>query len=172
MKSVLQTRIAPLVATVVISFSAIASDEGRGAKAENTPYDLRELAWLTGYWVGDGFGGTCEEIWSKPSAGSMVGSFKLSVDGTVRFYEIFTLTIDSAGLPTLRIKHFNADLTGWEEKDKVVVFSYETATDSSLTIGAVTYRRLAADSLHIDVRLKNKSGKLSVETLKLARMPL
>ena len=156
----------------LISFLIVplAQSEGMRTMDNQQQFTLQDFEWLSGYWVGDGFGGTCEEIWSKPSAGSIVGSFKLSVDGAVQFYEIFTLTIDSTGLPTLRIKHFNADLTGWEEKDKVVVFPYESSTDTSVTLGAVTYTRLSEDSMQVDVRVKDKSGKTNTETLTFTRL--
>ena len=39
--------------------------------------DVEDFAWLAGYWRGEGLGGVCEEIWSEPLAGSMIGLFRL-----------------------------------------------------------------------------------------------
>ena len=45
--------------------------------------------WIEGTWVGDGFGGTSEEVWSAPSAdGTIMGSFRhFKGDGSLNFYE-------------------------------------------------------------------------------------
>jgi hypothetical protein len=165
-KSLIRT--GSLVLTLALVMPIVQSGAVR-AEGTRQQFTLQDFDWLTGYWIGDGFGGTCEEMWSKPTAESFYGAFKLSVDGAVQFYEIFTMTIDSTGSPALRIKHFNADLTGWEEKDKVVTFPYESSTDTTVTLGAVTYRRLSADSLQVDVRIKDKSGNTNIESLTLSR---
>ena len=172
MKSVLQTCVDTLMAMALVSITALAGDKGDGTMAEVDSHNLQDFAWLTGYWVGDGFGGTCEEFWSPPRAGSMAGVFKLSVDGNIRFYEIFALTIDSTGLPVLRLKHFNPDLAGWEEKDEPVVFALEKSDANEFTIGAVTYRKISVESLEVDVRVKDKSERERIETLTLTRVPL
>ena len=49
---------------------------------------LENIAWISGTWHGKAFGGITEEIWSEPSGGSMMASFKLINDGKVTFYEI------------------------------------------------------------------------------------
>ena len=38
---------------------------------------LENIAWIAGTWHGEAFGGQTEEIWSEPSGGSMMASFKL-----------------------------------------------------------------------------------------------
>lgn len=155
------------------SHSDAQDKDDRLTASEKPRFDLESLDWLAGYWVGEGFGGVCEEMWSPPVAGSMVGTFKMS-DGErqVSFYEIFTLTLDSAGLPQINLKHFNADMTGWEEKEEMVTFRYESDRPNEITIGAVTYRNIAPDSLHVDVVLKNKDGEVNTETIKFKRKSL
>ena len=89
---------------------------------ENMPEaSVEEMAWLTGNWVGEAFGGLAEDIWSEPVAGAMVGMFRSVVQGEVGFYELFTISEKNNSL-TLRLKHFNANLTGWEEKGEVQEF--------------------------------------------------
>jgi hypothetical protein len=82
---------------------------------------LEDVDWLVGDWVGTAFGNTFEEVWSPASAGSMVGLFKLIGDEGVEFYELMTLTVDGGTL-SLKVKHFNADFTAWEEKGEFVDF--------------------------------------------------
>ena len=85
------------------------------------PAALKDVAWLTGDWVGTGLGGVSEETWSVPAAGAMIGTYRLVVDGKASFYEFMNLIEDDGSL-LLRLKHFNADMTGWEDKDKFVSF--------------------------------------------------
>ncbi len=76
---------------------------------------LDDAAWLTGSWVGTGFGQRIEEVWNAPTAGSMVGMFKLYGDDGVAFYELLLLVVEDGTLG-LKVKHFNPDFTAWEEK--------------------------------------------------------
>ena len=88
------------------------TETAKGGSEESISLD--DLSWLVGRWVGKGFGGVCEEVWQPSSGGSMIGTFSLVVDGKAQFYELMTITMES-GKPTMKLKHFNADLTGWEE---------------------------------------------------------
>ncbi len=48
---------------------------------------LQDIAWISGYWKGEAFGGITEEMWSNPLGNSMMFAFKLVVDDKVKFYE-------------------------------------------------------------------------------------
>lgn len=50
-----------------------------------------------------------------------MGMYRLVRDGKPVFYEMMTLVEEKASL-TLRLKHFNPDLTGWEAKDQTIDF--------------------------------------------------
>ena len=39
-------------------------------------YTVNDIAWLSGYWVGEGLGGNVEELWSKPQNGKMLCAFR------------------------------------------------------------------------------------------------
>jgi hypothetical protein len=84
---------------------------------------LADMDWIAGYWVGEGLGGISEEMWSKPAGGAMTGTYRLIKDGKPVFYEMCWL-VEHEGTISLRLKHFNPDLTGWEEKDKTVDFRF------------------------------------------------
>jgi hypothetical protein len=92
-----------------------------GPGEKSPPAKIADMAWLAGHWTGAALGGTSEEIWSAPRAGAMMGMYRLVRDGKTVFYELCTI-VEEKGSLVLRLKHFNADLTGWEEKTKTVDF--------------------------------------------------
>ena len=128
-------------------------------QAEETQ-SLPDLSWLEGHWVGDGFGGVCEESWMPLSGGTMVGTFKLIVLNEVSFYEIMTLVPNDNNGYDMNLKHFNADMTGWEEKDDVVTFSYLESAANKLILNGLSYERTADDSLVIKVSMKTRDGEI------------
>jgi len=150
---------ATLVFSIFISLAL--TSQADDAKTRPT---LEDLSWLVGHWQGPGFGGICEEVWLPASAGSMVGTFKMSVNGEVQFYELMVITVDSTG-PTLKLKHFNSDMTGWEEKDEVINFAFNSAKENELSVGATTYKLIAKDSLDIFVDVGNKDGSVRREII-------
>ncbi|QIQ87574.1 DUF6265 family protein [Erythrobacter sp.] len=87
------------------------------------PATLAQVDWLVGQWAGTGIGDApAQENWLPPAGGTMVGTFvQQDEDGEVRFTEHVYLMEEDGSL-VLRLKHFNADLTGWEEKDDMVTF--------------------------------------------------
>lgn len=131
-------------------------------------FDIKELAWLQGRWVGDGFGGTVEEIWSPPSDnGVMMGVFRHhNANGELVFYEFMVL--DETGM---RFKHFSPDLIGWETKDKFVTFEMIDFSANKLVVEALLYERKSENELQITAEFKNDEGK-STEILSLKKMPL
>ena len=119
---------------------------------------LEELDWLAGSWKGEGLGGLAEEQWSAASAGSLVGTFKLISGGEPSFYEIFVISDEGDGV-TLRLKHFNPDLTGWEEKDDYVTFSLVKLGDREAYFGGLTYRSPSPDKLFVFLAMR-RGGRL------------
>jgi hypothetical protein len=128
---------------------------------ETKSYSLDKLDWLVGHWQGEAFGGTIEEDWNPSSGGSMVGSFKLVVDNKVAFYEIMTITADSTGY-NLKLKHFNADLTGWEEKNDVITFPYVSSSEKQIKFNGLEYKLQSDDTMKIVVGLKSNDNEHQV----------
>ncbi|MFZ5979143.1 MAG: DUF6265 family protein [Candidatus Zixiibacteriota bacterium] len=149
-----------LAVGLLLLSGVVSADNPPDGKAAGKPagYTLDDLSWLVGTWKGDAFGGVIEEIWHAPSGGSMTGCFKLVTDDEVGFYEFMTITIDSAG-PLLRLKHFNADLTGWEKKEQVVVFPFKSMSENKIYFDGLSYARHADDALRITVELKDSENK-------------
>jgi len=84
---------------------------------------IDQFSWLTGHWVGDGFGGVSEEVWSQPTEGAMIGTYRHMSDGKNNFYEFMQINEENGSIK-LRLKHFNADMKGWEEKEDFVDFQF------------------------------------------------
>jgi hypothetical protein len=84
---------------------------------------VNDLAWLAGTWVGERRGEAIEEHWSEPAAGAIMGMFRWLRQEKGVLYEFMTLEPGENGGVVLRIKHFNAGLVGWEEKDQSTVFA-------------------------------------------------
>ena len=111
---------------------------------------IEQLSWLAGHWRGEALGGTVEEHWAPPSAGSMVGTFKLSSNGKVKFYEIEIIR-EVADSLVLQLKHFSQDLKGWEEKDQTVDFSLVKIEEDAAYFDGFTIRKISADEVHMFV---------------------
>lgn len=128
------------------------SPQDEGAAAE-TP--THRLAWLEGDWVGEGFGGTVEEAWLAPRDGVMLGVFRHHAGGKPNFYELMTIT-ESGGELTMGLKHFHADLRGWEEKDESLVWPASDVGEDSIRFGPVLYELQDADTLHVWVEVDDQ----------------
>ncbi len=122
-------------------------------------------AWLAGSWVGDGFGGTSEEVWSAPSAdGTMMGTYRHhNGDGSLNFYEF--LVLDETGM---RLKHFKPDLEGWEEKKDYVTFEMVSYDETSINMKGLTFKYFAPDKMEIYLKLKS-NGEVRTEVFHMRR---
>lgn len=119
---------------------------------------ISDVKWLEGYWKGQIWGGQAEELWSGPSAGSMMASFKFAADNEVNFYEIITLFEQDETL-VLRLKHFSAELKGWEDKDQYMEFKLVKLADNSAYFDGYTYRLVSPNELHVFVVME-ENGEL------------
>ena len=125
---------------------------------------LDDLSWLVGSWEGDAFGGRAEEVWMPASGGSMMGTFKLSVNGKATIYEFFTLVPDGESL-TLRLKHFDGDLIGWEERDEFVEFPLVRLEKDAVYFAGLTYRRVGETNLVVHVAV-SQGERVFEETIR------
>ncbi len=107
---------------------------------------IEDAAWLAGSWAGTAFGQRFEAVWNPPSAGTMVGLFKLFSDDGVAFYEILLLSVDDGTL-SLKVKHFSADFTAWEEKGDFIDFRLVKKEDDALHFSGFSLYRRDADTM-------------------------
>ena len=128
-----------------------------------------DLAWLSGRWTGEGFGGTIEETWNPPSGGAMIGTFRLVKDGKPVFYEFLTIAPSERGLE-MRLKHFNPDMTGWEEKEKFIDFLYLGSEGSVYRFAGLRFERDGEDALSIYLSMRRKNGEVREEKFRMTRV--
>ena len=119
--------------------------------------EISDFAWLQGQWKGEGLGARCDETWSAPAGGCMVGTFRMVQDDKLVFSEFFMLTKVDQGI-VLRLKHFNPDMTGWEEKGKSVDFPLIKVEGKTAWFGGLTYQVQDDGSLKAYVAMKKKDG--------------
>lgn len=139
-------------------------------KKENMPKaTLADFAWLAGHWSGEGLGGTCEEIWAPPLGDNVIGLFRFLKDGKTQFTELFSLVKEGESL-VLKPKHFNPDMTSWEEKDKPVQFPLVKVSPNEANFDGLTYRKKDDDTLEVFVAIKGKDGNLREEKFSFKRV--
>lgn len=121
---------------------------------------LDAASWLVGSWTGTAFGKQFEEVWNPPSAGSMIGLFKLYSEEGVAFYELLLLTVENGTL-SLKVKHFGADFSAWEDKADFVDFRLVRLEEEALHFGGISFYRRDAD--HIDGYIVMRNGEAITE---------
>jgi len=150
-----------LLCALVLTPLAHAQETRIGEEGFQSPdASLEQVSWLVGQWSGDGIGGhPAFESWLPPTGPIMVGTFVQQSDtGAIRFTEHMYL-MEEAGTLVLRLKHFNADLTGWEEKDDMLTFRLVALEPCAAYFNALTLRCADPESpgsgLVAAVRLKS-----------------
>ncbi|MFT4938780.1 MAG: hypothetical protein ACI88A_001810 [Paraglaciecola sp.] len=130
---------------------------------------INDVSWISGYWQGQAWGGETEEIWSRPAAGSLMGSFKFAQDGKVKFYELIIIREFNDSL-ILQLKHFSDELVGWEEKDQTVDFKLVKLGKNIVYFDGYTYEKVSDDEMNTYVVIENngqaKETKFNFKRLK------
>jgi hypothetical protein len=75
------------------------------------------------------------------------------------FYEILCISEDGGSL-VLKLKHFNADLTGWEERDETVDFPLVKLGVDEAYFDGMTFHR-SGDELQVFVASKSEDRAAS-----------
>lgn len=134
-----------------------------------TRIELSDLAWLEGCWEGTGFGNRVGECWMSAPDGRLTGMFQMiDSDGKQTMSEIFVLDAFEDG-PALRLKHFNADLTGWEGQDDFIVFPLRETGVGFARFDGLTYR-LESDGRLIVELVVSRGGESSLQRLEFERV--
>ncbi|MEE9362124.1 MAG: DUF6265 family protein [Cellulophaga sp.] len=129
--------------------------------AEEMVAKLKNIAWISGDWKGEAFGGITEENWSKPQGGSMMAAFKLIVENEVIFYEIEIIREVNNTL-ILQLKHFGKDLKGWETKDQTVDFKLKKITPNKVVFEGMLFEKVSDNEMNIYVDIKNDEGVVEI----------
>lgn len=121
---------------------------------------LESLSWLVGYWKGTGLGGECDELWLPAVDNNMIGTFRFSMDGKVIFTEFMNIVQENGRL-YLKLKHFNRDLSGWEEKEKWTEFKFIKAEGQTAYFNGLTFHR-EGDKMVLRLAL-TQNGQRTIE---------
>jgi hypothetical protein len=132
------------------------------------PAALADIAWRQGAWIGEGLGGVSEEVWSPARGGVMMGMYRLLKDGKPVFYE-FLMLVEENGTLAMKLKHFNPDFMGWEEKAGFVTFKLVAVEPRAAHFDGLSFFREGDDALNIYLLLKDKEGKVREELFRMRR---
>ncbi len=135
-------------------------------QAQELDVSIDDFAFLTGYWSGSGMGGKSEEMWMPPADGRMFGIFKQSDSNGLIFTELMEISKVEDNF-VLRLKHFNPDFSGWEEKTEHVTFSYSGKSENAAQFGSLRYRVEGSNTLLIELDMRQNSGAVTTETFVL-----
>ncbi|SMD32424.1 hypothetical protein SAMN04488029_0769 [Reichenbachiella faecimaris] len=141
------------------------------ANAQENKPTIDDLNFLRGYWVGDGFGGVSEEVWMPASLGRMNGIYKHMKDDQTTFMEFMDIFTVNDTI-RLRLKHFNPDMTGWEEKDKYVTFTLQSVEPNKAIFKGLIYELVDPNYLKVSLKLKQKDGSVNTEVFNFRRKTL
>lgn len=140
----MNTRVMTLLALLLASATAGSAEPrtehtfGLGADETRPEASIEDASWLVGSWTGTAFGAQFEEVWNPPSAGTMIGLFKLYGDDGVAFYELLEISVEDGTL-SLKVKHFSADFTAWETKEDFVNFRLVKKEENALHFGGLSF---------------------------------
>jgi hypothetical protein len=138
------------------------------AGQKSAPARIEDMAWYAGQWCGSGLGGLNEEIWSTPRAGVMLGMYRLIKDGKPVFYELLTM-LEEKGSLVIRLKHFHADLKGWEERDESEEFAFVARREGRIYFDGMTFERSGEDAVTVYLAIEHKDGKVTEESFRYTR---
>jgi len=158
-----------LVATLLLGVQAQEPFHARRlGDRPSPPATLASMSWLQGHWTGEGLGGLSEETWSPANGGVMMGMYRLLKEGKPVFYE-FLMLVEENGTIAMKLKHFNPDFTGWEEKTAHVTFKLVAVEDRAVYFDGLSFFRDTDDTLRIYLLLKDKEGHVREELFKMRR---
>ena len=130
---------------------------------------INDFAMLVGTWSGTGFNSDLTEVWSAPSSGSMMGMFKMEKDGEVIIYEFMDIAKED-GIFRMSVKHFNSDMTGWEEKDKFESFTLVKTKENEIVFEGLTIKKTGKNTLVFLLLVGSKDGSSHIEEIKYTRV--
>lgn len=166
------TIFAALLLLIGLSFTTFAQEPQTAntiklsAGQASEPAKIADVAWLAGSWTGTGLGGVSQETWSRPENGEMLGTYRLLKDGKPIFYEMLWLR-EVNGTLILKLKHFNPDLSGWEEKDKTVDFKFVKKDGKRVYFSGLTFELESRNVLNIFLALRQRDATVKEEVFRM-----
>ncbi len=151
-----------MAALALLAGGPLAAQETRVGEPGFTspPAIVNQLWWLEGLWQGEGIDGApATESWLPPTGNTMVGTFvQQTPEGGILFTEHMYL-VEEGDTVALKLKHFNADLTGWEDKAGMVTFRLLSLDVCAAYFSGLTIRCDGNDKLVVAVRMKSDAAE-------------
>jgi hypothetical protein len=88
-----------------------------------------------------------EETWNPQMGSTMVGTFRLVTEKGPEFYELLLLSPEANSI-SYKVRHFNTDFTGWEEKDDFHTFLPVKITHDAIYFHGLTLQRDGDKCIH------------------------
>jgi hypothetical protein len=160
--------------SLLAPFFLLASLSAADPPNSSPPTKLDSAGWLIGRWQSpEGERVMCEEHWSAPAGGAMVGMFRMLSGGKPSVYEILLLEEESDGV-WLRLRHFRPQMVAQEQEP--IKIKLASATAEQLVFenpdgnrpNRVIYA-LAGDELTATIETE-RNGKPTTFSLKLRRV--
>ncbi len=101
----------------------------------------------------------------------MMGMYRLIREGKPVLYEMMWFLETNSSL-VLRLKHFNPDLTAWEEKGKTVDFPFVAKIEGAMHFDGITYRPEGSNAVTVFLAIRHKDGSFAEEEFSYTRHPL
>ncbi len=153
---------------VTILLLAFNSANCQSANQSNALSSWDKISWLTGDWVGDGFGGVSYETWTEPIEDIMLGVFRHVSDGQNNFFELISISKKEDGQLVMKLRHFNPDMNAWEDKEGQLVWELKGLSKNSVTFGPCTYKLVDPDKMEISL-IMNNDGQIETEVFNFVR---
>src|SRR5215210_4247013 len=128
------------------------------AGAKPPAASIQDLAWLAGVWTSEGLDSVLHENYSAPVGGQIAAHFYAAKNGKAEFYE-FELITQVGNSLEFWVRHFNPDMTAWEDKTTFVRFPLVAIDKDDWYFDGLTIRRTGPDSAEHIVRIRGKDGK-------------
>jgi hypothetical protein len=145
------------VLSAILSYAcmsqALANETRTALSGQPRPVaEVGELSWLAGSWSGEGIAGPAREVYSPPTGGVIVGHFIQQRKEDIWFYELIAIRPDGTSI-SYCLRHFNSDLTAWEEKNEVRCFPLIARERDAWYFDGLTVRRESDDAMVVAVRV-------------------
>jgi hypothetical protein len=137
---------------------------------------IAALAFLQGAWRGEVDANPCEETWSEPLGGHILGMFRwMDPDHNPGMLEILTISEEGDSV-MLRLRHFDARLKGWDSEAEapMTLKLAETAPNKAIFravetekhVASVTYDATTPGHLKIEVAFPSEERDVLAFDLK------
>jgi hypothetical protein len=157
-----------LIIPIFFLFASVSFSQVRTLEKDQTPGKgkVEDLSWIEGVWVGTGLGGDCEEVWMPAVDGHMIGTFRFWEDGKLVFSEFMNIVQEGETF-SMKLKHFNPDLSPWEEKDKWTTFRLVEIGENFVSFSGLTMQRIG-DEMILQLAL-TENGVRRIEEFKYTK---